>query len=296
MAGTEATFSDDGQLVEAARAGDAAALNAIITRHQSRVFRFALKMCRRNEDAEDVLQETLLAAARSLKDYRGEASLATWLYTIARSFCIKKRRQSKFAPAHVVSLDSDEAKPALKIPDSASPPDQALEEREIATELGRAVDALEPAYRDVLVLRDIEGLPAAEVAEVMGLTVEAVKSRLHRARSRVRAALAPFLGLADAAPRPRRCPDIVDLFSRHLEGDIDAAVCARMEKHLAGCSRCEGACESLRETLRLCRATPAPRVPAPLQASIRSKIRSMVPGPGGPAQGRRRTPGRSRRA
>jgi RNA polymerase sigma-70 factor (ECF subfamily) len=267
---------DEGRLVAAARAGDAAALEALIARHQSRVFRFALKMCRRNEDAEDVLQETLLAAARTLKDYRGAASLSTWLYTIARSFCIKKRRRSRFAPTQIVSLGTEEARPVLEIPDPERLPDEALEEREIATELGRAVDALAPAYRDVLLLRDVEGLPAAEVAAVMGLSVEAVKSRLHRARAQVRHALAPLLGVGETVPRPRSCPDIVSLFSRHLEGDINPTVCARMETHLSACPRCEAVCDSLRQTLRLCRATPAPRIPAGLQKSIRSKIRAML--------------------
>ena len=269
---------DERALVAAARGGDGAALEELITRHQSRVFRFALKMCRRNEDAEDVLQETLLAAARTLKDYRGEASLPTWLYTIARSFCIKKRRRSKFAPKQVVSLGAEEARPVLEIPDPGRLPDQLLADREIAAELNRAVAVLAPAYRDVLILRDIEGLPAAEVAQVMHLTVEAVKSRLHRARSQVRQALAPLLGAGEAQARPRACPDIVSLFSRHLEGDIDAKVCARMERHLEGCERCEAACESLRQTLRLCRATPAPVVPAGLQESIRAKIHAMIAG------------------
>ncbi len=266
---------DDTRLLAAARAGEAQALEKLIVRHQSRVFRFALKMCRRNEDAEDVLQETLLAAARTLKDYRGDASLSTWLYTIARSFCIKKRRRSKFAPAHLVSLAAEEARPVFEIPDPDRPPDQALEKRELAAELTRAVDALPPAYRDVLVLRDIEGLPAAEVASVMSLTVQAVKSRLHRARAQVRQAVAPLLGVGETR-KPRTCPDIVGLFSRHLEGDISPAVCARMETHLAGCPRCEAVCDSLRETLRMCRATPRPKIPAGLEHSIRTKIRAML--------------------
>ena len=83
----------DEKLLEAARAGDRAALDQLLTRHQSRVYRFGLKMCRDSEDAKDVLQETLLAVARNVKDFRGASSVSTWLYTIARSFCIKKRRR-----------------------------------------------------------------------------------------------------------------------------------------------------------------------------------------------------------
>jgi RNA polymerase sigma-70 factor (ECF subfamily) len=273
---SETQTTDDRPLVEAARGGDGRALEELIARHQARVFRFSLKMCRRNEDAEDVLQETLLAAARTIKDYRGEASLSTWLYTIARSFCIKKRRRSKFAPEHVVSLASADAQPALEVADPSRLPDEALHEREIAAALGDAVAALAPGYREVLVLRDMEGLPAAEVAQVMGLKVEAVKSRLHRARAQVRRALAPLLGVDGKHGRPRSCPDIATLFSRHLEQDIDPTVCAEMEEHLAGCPRCEATCESLRQTLRACRTTPTPRVPEALQAAVRRRIRALL--------------------
>src|SRR5215470_15526196 len=87
----------DDELLAAARAGDAAALEELLERHQAQVYRFGMKMCRDPEDAKDVLQDTLLAMARNVRDFRGASSLSTWLYTIARSFCIKKRRRSKLA-------------------------------------------------------------------------------------------------------------------------------------------------------------------------------------------------------
>ena len=98
--------ADEAELVEAARAGSGAALEALLERHEARLYRFARRLCRHHEDAEDVLQESLLAAARGLRRFRGKSSLSTWLYTIARSFCIKKRRRSVFAPAEV-SLDTE---------------------------------------------------------------------------------------------------------------------------------------------------------------------------------------------
>ena len=87
----------DEDLLAAARAGDRAALERLLTAQQKRVFRFGLKMCGTEEDAKDVLQETLLAAARGIRDFRGASSVSTWLYTIARSFCIKRRRRGKHA-------------------------------------------------------------------------------------------------------------------------------------------------------------------------------------------------------
>jgi RNA polymerase sigma-70 factor (ECF subfamily) len=132
-------------------------------------------------------------------------------------------------------------------------------------------------YREVLVLRDVEGLSAPEVGEIMGLGVEAVKSRLHRARVAVRERVAPLLGIPEpAAPLASACPDVVSLFSRHLEGEISADVCADMERHLAACPRCRARCDSLQRTLTLCRSSPAPAVPEPVQRSVREALRRLL--------------------
>jgi RNA polymerase sigma-70 factor, ECF subfamily len=272
----------DRELVEAARAGDRPALDLLLARHQPRVYRFGLKMCRDAEDAKDVLQDTLLAAARGVRDFRGGASLSTWLYTIARSFCIKKRRRSKFAPAQEEPLDTGPRSQARRVPDPARTPEASLEGRQIEAALERAIGDLDPMYREVLVLRDVEGLTAPQVAEVLELSVEAVKSRLHRARVAVREKVAPLLGVPELPPAPEaRCPDVLDLLSRHLEGEISSDVCTEMEEHLARCPRCRARCDSLKATLLLCRSSPAPEVPAPVQESVRAALRRLLEGGGG---------------
>lgn len=262
--------------LDAARAGDRAALEQLIARYQARIYRFGLKMCRDPEVAKDVVQDTLVAMARGVRDFRGGSSLSTWLYTIARSYCIKTRRVSKFAPRDVASI---EAVPDIdQVPDPGRRSDDALAARQLEQVLERAIAELEPMYREVLVLRDVEGLTAPEVAEVLGISVDAVKSRLHRARLDVRARVAPALdgvGEPRAAARPRDCPDVLDLFSRHLEGDVSADACAAMERHLAGCRQCRGACDSLRHVLGMCRAAPAD-VPAPVQRSVQRAIRDLL--------------------
>jgi RNA polymerase sigma-70 factor (ECF subfamily) len=263
-------------LLDAARQGDGDALEALLKDVQPRIYRFSLKMCGRTEDAQDVLQDTLFAAARTVRGFRGASSVSTWLYTIARSFCIKKRRRRLSAP-EVVSLDADPA--AARTTAAPGPdPERALAHRELASTLEAAIAALEPASREVLVLRDMEGLPADEVATITGLSVSAVKSRLHRARLAVRERLAPLrvplAGLAPAADGA--CPDVLSLLSRHLEGEIAPETCAEMERHVAGCSRCRTACDSLGETLRLCRTSPPPDVPEPIKESIRKGIRALL--------------------
>jgi RNA polymerase sigma-70 factor, ECF subfamily len=275
----------DQSLVEAARGGDPSALEELLLRHQPRVYRFGLKMCRDPEDAKDILQDTLLAAARTMKEFRGAASVSTWLYTIARSFCVKKRRRSKFAPEQEESLDAKPDGEARQVADPSRAPDELVAGRQVEMALEQAIGSLQPMYREVLLLRDVEGLSAPEVAEVLGLSVEAVKSRLHRARVMVRESVAPLLGIPEAAgptaaaaptPTQEACPDTVHLLSQHLEGEISADVCARMEKHLASCPRCTGRCESLRHTLALCKNASLPAVPVAVQENVQAALRQFL--------------------
>jgi RNA polymerase sigma-70 factor (ECF subfamily) len=270
----------DDQLLAAAREGDSAALESLLVRYQPHLYRFGLRMCGNTEDAGDIAQESLMAMARSLRDFRGDSSVSSWLYTIARRFCIKKRRRSRFAPAREDSLDGPGAEGAQRLADPGPSPEQAAANRELAAALTQAIDALDASQREVLVLRDLEGLSAPEVAKILGVSVDAVKSRLHRARVAVRQALAPVFGPAGPArARGARCPDIVTLFSRHLEGEIDPRLCARMEAHIAQCGGCREACESLKRTLAMCRELPTPDVPAPLAESIRAAVRSALAQP-----------------
>jgi RNA polymerase sigma-70 factor (ECF subfamily) len=267
----------DEQLLAAARQGDADALETLILRYQPRIYRFGLKMCGDIEDARDVVQESLLAMARTIRSFRGDASVSTWLYTIARRFCIRKHRRSKFAPQWEESLDAVAAGRLADASDPAPDPEQRVAAREIDAALSAAIDALDDGQREVLVLRDMEGLSAPEVAEALGLSVDAVKSRLHRARLAVRERVAPVLGIPLPASQPvDRCRDVPMLFSRYLEGEIAPEICAEMEEHLEGCARCRGACQSLKRTLALCRASDLPDVPASLRESVRTAIRAFL--------------------
>ena len=133
----------DDQLLEAARAGDRAALESLLERNQKRVFRFGLKMCGGEEDAKDVLQETLLAAARGIRDFRGASSVSTWLYTIARSFCIKHHRVGKFAPAQLESLDAASGE-ARAVPDAGRGPEEVAAGEQVRSALQQAISELDP--------------------------------------------------------------------------------------------------------------------------------------------------------
>lgn len=270
--------AEDSTLLERARAGDDKALEALLERHQAQVYRFGIKMCRDPEDAKDVLQETMLAMARGMRDFRGASSLSTWLYTVARSYCIKKRRRGKAAPPPEQLFDAGELAQARELVDPAQAPDEQLAGKQVERALDAAIAALEPSYREVLLLRDVEGLTAPEVAEVLGVSVQAVKSRLHRARVSVRARVAPLLGMpSESKPSPQSCPNVLTLLSRHLEGDISKLDCAEMEQHIEQCARCRSACDSLKQTLALCRASgSADAVPAKVQVAVKQALRGAL--------------------
>ncbi len=263
----------DEALLTALQQGDEKALGTLLEKHLPAVYRFGVKMCRDPEDAKDVAQETLLAAARGLREFRGASSISTWLFTIARSFCIKKRRRRVGEPTDQVSLDADDAR---AIAGANVPPDDAAGDREMRAALDAAIDSLEPMYREVLVLRDVEGLAADEVSRVLGISVDAVKSRLHRARLAIRDRLAPLL----TPPEPSvatGCPDILPILSQYLEGDIGRDQCAAMELHVAQCARCKARCDSLRSTLALCRrSAQGGSVPREVQEAVRKSLRERA--------------------
>jgi len=264
-------------LLDAARSGDRDALDALVTRYEPHVYRFGLTMCRDVEDARDVLQDTFLAMVRSLKTFRAESSLSTWLYAVAHHACIKRRRRRASAPRQVASLEALDDDDLGRLASPGPNPEVAAVSHERRAALEAAIRSLEPAQRVVLLLRDVEGLSAPAAAEVLGLSVAAVKSRLHRARVAVREALAPVIGTqSPASSRAGRCPDVLAALSRHLEGDLSRGDCAAMESHLEGCPACRTACDSLRQVLASCRSSSAPDVPASTRARLREVLRTCM--------------------
>jgi RNA polymerase sigma-70 factor, ECF subfamily len=262
--------SDD-ELLASLRTGDATAVDELLARYEPQIYRFALRMCGNEEDARDTLQETLIAAFRGLQDFRGEARLSTWLYQIARSFCIKQRR-----PGGTVRggepLSDDTAAAA-----SESQPEARAQVREIGAALAAAMSALSAPYREAVILRDVEGLSAEEAAEVAGIEVAALKSRLHRGRLELRGHLSSLLG-EDATGTPP-CPELAQELAAYVAAEIDQATCAQVEAHLARCSRCAVACESLKRTVSLCRRIPGGEVPAPVRTAVRRAIRAAMATP-----------------
>ena len=267
--------TDERTLLEAARNGDEAALTELINRYSPNVYRFGMKMCRHEQDAEEVLQDTLLAAAKNLGDFRGQSSLSTWLYTIARSYCIKRRRKRVDEPSSLEPLHQLRAEGVPQLIDLRGP-EEAAASREIEAALEHAIDELDPIYREVLILRDLEGLTAPEVGKILELSVEAVKSRLHRARAQVRERIAPLFSAEAELPPLASCPDVVELLSRHMEDDVSPELCHEMEQHVAACPRCAARCDALRRARALCQASPAPEVPDEIKQLVARQMRAAL--------------------
>jgi RNA polymerase sigma-70 factor (ECF subfamily) len=242
------------ELIDRARAGDRAALDQLLREIAPLIGRFARRMCGRED--EDVVQETLLAVAQHLHAFEGRASLPTWVFTLARTACNRHRRREH---------PSEELEEAVAETPS---PEQLASAGEAAAIVERALDALPPEYREVLHLRDVEGLSAAETAQILGLGEAAVKSRLHRARAALKEAVAP------SRARAASCPDVIAAWSRKHEGDLDAAACAEMEAHVQGCASCTAACDALRTAVGAC--TRAREVTPELREQIERAVRRVA--------------------
>jgi RNA polymerase sigma-70 factor (ECF subfamily) len=169
-----------------------------------------------------------------------------------------------------------DARTMLTTPDPSAGPAHRLERRQLGEALERAVAMLPVHQREVLVLRDVEGLSAAEVGAVLGLNERAVKSRLHRARLALRISLAPFVGSGDAPPPGPHCPDTARMLSRSIEGELSPAVCGRMEEHVRRCASCGNACHSLREVLGACRAHGSRALPPEVRRAVRKAVRDAL--------------------
>jgi RNA polymerase sigma-70 factor (ECF subfamily) len=178
------------QALEILKTGDATALDRALETLHGAVYSFGLKVCGNSHDAQDTAQETLIRLARSLKQFPDARALAVWLYKVAKTQCLMSRRHSKFAPAQMLSLDEmmprPDADPASAPRSWTVTPEEIVLNRETRGRLEKAVLALPKHYRLVLILRDMEELNTREVAEVLGISEDTVKMRLHRARVFVR--------------------------------------------------------------------------------------------------------------
>ena len=176
------------QLIRRAQQGDNGAFEELLLLHQKKVYNLCLRMSANPDDALDLSQEAFLRAWRSLGQYQFEASFSTWLFRLTSNICIdflrrKKRRQET---SLTESYDDSDEGAELSVPDMQPSPEQQAMTNETKIELARAMERLSPEHREILQLRVIEDLQYEQIADILGVRVGTVKSRLARARLSLR--------------------------------------------------------------------------------------------------------------
>jgi len=205
----------DAALVARFNEGDETAFVEIMERYRARIFTVALNLLRNHADAEEIAQDTFIRAHRGLRQFRGDSSLATWLYRIAVNlarnrywYFFRRRRQDSLSLDHALSTDSD-ATFADLVADRAQDPAQETALAEFSTLVDLCMGKLDARYREILTLRNVLNRSYEEIASTLGINVGTVKSRIARARENLRALLAESCPefSPDAAPSAWFLPD-----------------------------------------------------------------------------------------
>jgi len=193
----------DRKLLERIRAGDMTACDECVRAHSPGIYRLALRLMRDRAEAEDVVQETFLSAFKGIDRFDGRSGLSTWLYRIAFNAAMMRLRRKRPDVVPVEGVDEQEGD--LPVPEALIDwcllPEQELVNAEARAEMERAIDELPPKLRVVFVMRELEELSTSETAEALGLSEQAVKTRLHRARLLLRERLSGYFAAGSAATR-----------------------------------------------------------------------------------------------
>jgi len=190
----EESKKEDAVLIELIKKGDFTAFERLVHKYESRIYNHCLKFLNSQEDAEDILQETFLQVHRSLESFRGDSAFSTWLFKIATNGCLMRIRKKK--KVDLVSIDKpidfDGSLLQREIVDWSKNPSLMHGNDEIRHVLDKIISQLPEDKRFVLILKDVEGFSNMEISHILGMTVAAVKSRLHRARLIMRDALTKY--------------------------------------------------------------------------------------------------------
>lgn len=182
---------EEKDLVTAAQRGDLNAFNVLIGRYQNLLFGIALRMLNDEDTAADAVQEALISAFSKFRTFRG-GSLRSWLARVTVNACydeLRRKRRQREVPLEQFNMEGEEVEDLMWMIDPAARPEERYESFELESAIQRSLDQLTPAYREVVVLVDIEGLSYEEASIAAGVPVGTVKSRLARARLQMRASL-----------------------------------------------------------------------------------------------------------
>jgi RNA polymerase sigma-70 factor (ECF subfamily) len=194
---TDTTVEDDRTLLTRAQGGDISAFEELVARHEEKVYGLALRMTRSEADAAEIAQDTFLSAYQHLAEFRGEAAFGSWVHRIAANNALMRLRRQRVLDVVTEDLAGPEFTERGSLAESPETDwSRRADDKILDEELGRAIqeatDSLPEGYREVFLLKDVEGLSYEEISEMVGISVPAVKSRLHRARLSLREAIDAF--------------------------------------------------------------------------------------------------------
>ena len=195
------TREQEAQIVQRVLQGDVNAFEKLVLEYEKAVYGITQRMTGNAEDAADMTQETFIKAYNSLSSFRGDSKFSVWLYRIATNVCLDFLRSRSRKPTVSLSVEDDDGEEVeLDIADESQSPERLLERGLTRDAVRRGLDALSPEYRQILLLREIQGLSYEEIADVLTLEVGTVKSRIFRARKRLCAFLLADGNIPDFVP------------------------------------------------------------------------------------------------
>lgn len=180
------TREQEAAIVRKVLGGDANAFEALVLEYEKNVYNIALRMMGNSEDAADMTQEAFIKAYNSLQSFRGDSKFSVWLYRIVSNVCLDFLRSKNRRPTVSLSVEDDDGEDTqLDVADESQSPELLLDRKLTRESVRRGLDSLPPDYRQILLLREIQGLSYDEIAQALGLEVGTVKSRIFRARKRL---------------------------------------------------------------------------------------------------------------
>lgn len=180
------TREQEAAIVRKVLGGDANAFETLVLEYEKNVYNIALRMTGNSEDAADMTQEAFIKAYNSLQSFRGDSKFSVWLYRIVSNVCLDFLRSKNRRPTVSLSVEDDDGEDAqLDVADESQSPELLLDRKLTRDSVRRGLDSLPPDYRQILLLREIQGLSYDEIAQALGLEVGTVKSRIFRARKRL---------------------------------------------------------------------------------------------------------------
>lgn len=181
-------MSAEDLLIKRAQSGDIAAFEALIEAYEQKVFHIAYRMAGNPDDAADMAQEILLKIFRNVGKFKGESKFSTWVYRVATNTCLDELKKAKRKAAYSLDeeFETEEGQLGVEVADTAPTPEQRVEGQEIRDAITEAISRLSEEHRQIIILRDINGLTYEEVADILDCSLGTVKSRISRAREQLR--------------------------------------------------------------------------------------------------------------